>query len=208
MVISPNVMAKRILIADDSLTIQRAFAMTFGGQESDFALTAARSADDGLNLARQTRPDMVIADASMPGRSGYEMCAAIKGDAGLRGTPVYILASTHHPYDEAKGQQVGADGFLMKPWDSTAIVDRIREALAKGPSATASTWEAAASPSRVGVPALSPGPGLSGRPTVPAVQPPMGRDDYGDIAVDSSREMPPRQAAPPVAPAPMRATTA
>src|SRR5215470_6216918 len=127
MVVSEILMAKRILIADDSLTIQRAFGMTFGAE--DFALTMARSADEGLGLARQTRPDLVIADAAMPGRSGYELCAAIKGDAGLRAIPVFILASSQQPYDEAKGQQVGADGHLLKPWDTNALIDRVREAM-------------------------------------------------------------------------------
>src|SRR5436190_3199291 len=122
MVISENLMGKRILIADDSVTIQKAFAMTLTGQ--DFALTTARSADEGLTVARQTRPDLVIADAVMPGRSGYELCAAIKADASLRGTPVFILSSTQQPYDEARGQQVGADGHLVKPWESGSFIEK------------------------------------------------------------------------------------
>jgi CheY-like chemotaxis protein len=126
MVISQNAMGKRILIADDSVTIQKAFVMTLGAE--DFALTAARSADEGLTLARQTRPDLVIADASMPGRSGYELCAALKADAGLRGIPVYILSSTQQPYDEARGQQVGADGNLVKPWDSIVLIEKVKDA--------------------------------------------------------------------------------
>src|SRR5215831_17117663 len=125
-----NEMAKRILIADDSLTIQRAFAMTFGAE--DVVLTSARSADEGLSVARQTRPDLVIADAVMPGRSGYELCAAIKADASLRGTPVYILASAQQPYDDAKGQQVGADGHLVKPWESSSFIEKVRDAIARG----------------------------------------------------------------------------
>src|SRR5215831_12713252 len=125
-----NEMAKRILIADDSLTIQRAFAMTFGAE--DVVLTSARSADEGLSVARQTRPDLVIADAVMPGRSGYELCAAIKADASLRGMPVYILTSGQQPYDEAKGQQVGADGHLVKPWESGSFIEKVRDAIARG----------------------------------------------------------------------------
>src|SRR6266404_5330981 len=93
-------MPKRILIADDSVTIQKAFVMTFGGE--DVSLVAARSADEGLSLARQNRPDLMIVDASMPGRSGYDLCAAVKADGGLRGTPVYILSSSQQPFDETK----------------------------------------------------------------------------------------------------------
>jgi CheY-like chemotaxis protein len=140
MVISENAMGKRILIADDSVTIQKAFAMTLGSE--DFALTTARSADEGLTLARQTRPDLVIADAAMPGRSGYELCAALKADAALRAIPVYILSSTQRPYDEAKGQQVGADGTLIKPWDSTALIEKLKDAAGR----PADTARPAASP--------------------------------------------------------------
>jgi CheY-like chemotaxis protein len=129
MVISENAMGKRILVADDSVTIQKAFALSLTGE--DFALTTARSADEGLTLARQTRPDLVIADATMPGRSGYELCASLKADAALRGIPVYILASGQQPYDEAKGRQVGADGSLTKPWDSTALIEAMKEALGR-----------------------------------------------------------------------------
>jgi CheY-like chemotaxis protein len=135
MVISENAMGKRILIADDSVTIQKAFALSLTGE--DFAVTTARSADEGLTLARQTRPDVVIADATMPGRSGYELCASLKADAALRGIPVYILSSNQQPYDEAKGRQVGADGNLLKPWDSTALVEALKEALGRPAGAAA-----------------------------------------------------------------------
>src|SRR5882672_749883 len=135
MVISENAMGKRILIADDSVTIQKALALTLTGE--DFALTSARSADEGLTLARQTRPDLVIADASMPGRSGYELCAALKADAALRAIPVYILSSNQQPYDEAKGQQVGADGTLVKPWDSAVMIEKLKDAAGRPAGATA-----------------------------------------------------------------------
>ena len=123
-------MAKRILIADDSVTIQKAFAMTFAGE--DLALVAARSADEGLSLAQRTRPDLVIADGVMPGRSGYDLCTAIKSDPGLRGVPVYILASGQNPFDEVRARQCAADGHFIKPFDSTAIVTAVADALARG----------------------------------------------------------------------------
>lgn len=134
-------MAKRILIADDSLTIQKAFAMTFAGE--GVTLLAARSADEGLTITRQARPELVIADGLMPGRSGYDLCAAIKADPALRGVPVYILVSSQNPYDEDRGRESGADGQLTKPFDSTALVERVNEVLAKGPSSLALATPAA-----------------------------------------------------------------
>jgi CheY-like chemotaxis protein len=181
-VIFENDMPKRILIADDSVTIQRAFAMTFGAE--DVSLLAARSADEGLTLARQNRPDLIIADATMPGRSGYELCAAIKAEGGLRGTPVYILASTQQPFDEAKARQVGADGHFIKPFESTAIIEKVREAMTKGVTA---------SPEQPTVKAALPVSPLA-RPVVPPRTAPSmpasgsAEEEYGEISVDLPRE--------------------
>jgi DNA-binding response OmpR family regulator len=171
-------MAKRILIADDSLTIQKAFAMTFAGE--DVTLLAARSADEGLTLARQGRPELVIADAVMPGRSGYDLCAAIKSDPALKGVPVYILASVHNPYDDNRGRQSGADGQFTKPFDSVALVERVREAIAKGTTAVArpvlsSVAPIATPPARAHTPAPVP----MGSSAVD--------DDYGEITIEASR---------------------
>ena len=125
-------MAKRIVIADDSATIQRAFAMTFGAE--DVTLVAARSADEGFALTRQLQPELVIADGMMPGRSGYDLCAQIKADPSLSSTAVYVLASAQQPYDDSRGRQCGADGHFMKPFDTTALIEKVHEALAKGPT--------------------------------------------------------------------------
>ena len=116
-------MAKRILIADDSVTIQKAFAMTFAGE--DVSIASARSADEGLALAQKARPDLIIADGAMPGRTGYDLCAQVRADAALRGVPVYILASIQQPYDEARGASAGADGHLLKPWDTSAFLEKV-----------------------------------------------------------------------------------
>src|SRR4051812_14833414 len=181
MVISENVMAKRILIADDSVTIQKAFAMTFGAE--DVTVASARSADEGLNLARQTHPDLVIADGAMPGRSGYDLCAAIKSDGGLRSTAVYILASAQQPYDDAKGQQAGADGHFMKPWETVALVEKVREAIARGAGAGLPV---------AARPAPSPPPPAA-RPTAPAMPAPSD-DEYGEVSVDTPRDTARQQA--------------
>src|SRR5262245_48718402 len=129
-------MAKRILIADDSVTIQKAFAMTFAGSD-DVTVSGARSADEGLALAQRTHPDLVIADGVMPGRSGYDLCASIKADPALRAVPVLILASSQQPYDDARGQKAGADGQLTKPWETNAMMDKVRDVLRRGAGAAA-----------------------------------------------------------------------
>jgi CheY-like chemotaxis protein len=166
-------MAKRILIADDSATIQRAFAMTFAGE--DVSIAAARSADEGLALARQARPDIIIADGAMPGRTGYDLCTQIRSDGALRGVPVYILASTQQPYDEGRGRSAGADGHFLKPWDTSAFIEKVYAA-AGGTSAHP------AAPARVTAASL------------PASA--MEEEDYGEISIDQSGPATPAPATP------------
>jgi DNA-binding response OmpR family regulator len=182
-------MAKRILIADDSVTIQKAFAMTFAGAD-DVTVSGARSADEGLALAQRTHPDLVIADGVMPGRSGYDLCASIKADPALRAVPVLILASNQQPYDAARGQKAGADGQLTKPWDTTTLADKVREVLRGGAPAPA-----------VGPPAAPPPRAAASLPTA-AID---DDDEYGEISIDTDTgrdSIPTIPRVPAVAPAP------
>lgn len=185
-------MAKRILVADDSVTIQRAFLMTFAAE--DVTITSARSADEGLALARQSVPDLVIADATMPGRSGYDLCAALKADRTLANVPVYILASPQTPFDEGRARQVGAQGHFLKPFDSGALIDRVHEVLRKADGATAGA------PSRK-VGSVSPVLGIP----VPPPDATYDEDEYGEITIDAplpARVAPAPVMAPVMAPVP------
>ncbi len=174
-------MAKRILIADDSVTIQKAFALTFAGE--DVALTTARSADEAFALAQKVRPDLIIADGVMPGRTGYDLCAQVRSDPGLRAVPVYILSSTQQPYDEARATKSGADGQLTKPWDTAAFLQQVAN--------------------------LGPGAQAPVRRTTASSMPAAAMDDaeYGEISIDGSggQATPPPVATPPAAAAPMPA---
>jgi len=120
-------MGKRILVADDSLTIQKAFAMVLGGQ--DYTLLTARSVDEALVSAKGARPDLIIADAVLGSGSGYDLCASVKAEPALYGVPVHILASNQNPLDEARAHRVGADGHLLKPFDSQTLLDSVSAAL-------------------------------------------------------------------------------
>ncbi len=122
-------MGKRILVADDSRTIQRAFAMVMDG--AGYELSFAKSVDEALAMAkRDGKPDLVLSDVALGSGNGYDLCAGIKADAALREVPVYMLASSHNPYDDARGRKVGADGHLAKPFESQALLDAVASVLA------------------------------------------------------------------------------
>jgi CheY-like chemotaxis protein len=168
-------MGKRVLLADDSATIQRAFAMVFGAH-ADIALVAAKSFDEAVAAARQGRPDLVIADARLGNRTGYELCAAMKADSGLRGVPVFILASSHTPYDEGKGRDAGADGHLIKPFESQGLIDKVNDILSR--------------PVAVAPPARDPHLGVAPAAARPAARPAPAAladdDEYGDFKIERS----------------------
>lgn len=121
-------MGKRILVADDSVTIQRAFAMVLGVE--DVSLIAARSWDEALSAARQQKPDLVFLDINLRERSGYDLCATLKGDRAFSDVPVIILASAQVPYDAERGEKARADGHFIKPFESNKLLEFIATASA------------------------------------------------------------------------------
>jgi CheY-like chemotaxis protein len=127
-------MKRRILLADDSVTIQKVIELTF--MDEDYEVRAVSNGDEALALLPEVNPDFVIADVHMPGANGYEVCRRSKQ---LRpDVPVLLLVGTFEPFDEAQTRTVGADSFLKKPFDSQELLQRVQDLLAaKAPVAAA-----------------------------------------------------------------------
>lgn len=122
-------MPKQILLADDSITIQKVIALTFAGE--DYKITAVDNGVDALAKARELRPDIILADVVMPQKNGYEVSAEIKNDPELKNIPVLLLAGTFEPFDEDEAKRVGADGFIIKPFESQALILKIKDLISK-----------------------------------------------------------------------------
>jgi CheY-like chemotaxis protein len=125
-------MSNIILCADDSKIMQTVAEITF--RVSDYTYVGAMSADEALQKAREQKPALILADAIMPGKTGYELCKAIKSDPQLADIPVYVMCGNSAAYDAAKGAQARADGYLSKPWDTQVMLDKVAEILDKAPS--------------------------------------------------------------------------
>ena len=121
-------MSKKLLLADDSITIQKVISITFANE--DYDLIVVDNGDAALEKARTSHPDLVLADVFMPGKNGYELCAAIKQERGLKGVPVLLLTGTFEPFDENKASACGADGWIAKPFESQALIRKVEELLA------------------------------------------------------------------------------
>jgi CheY-like chemotaxis protein len=108
---------RKLLLADDSPTIQKVISLTFG--DEDFEVVAVGDGAQALRaLAQEPPPDVVLADAVMPGPDGYELCERIKRDERLKKIPVVLLVGTFEPFNEAEARRVGADTVLTKPFQS------------------------------------------------------------------------------------------
>jgi CheY-like chemotaxis protein len=201
-------LAKTILCADDSVTMQKVAEITFGG--SEYRYVGARNADEALKLARSEKPAIVLADAVMPGKTGYDLCHAIKSDPALAGIPVILLCGNTNPFDASRGADVGADGHLPKPWDTQAMLDKVGELLGKGPSsarpaaAGGPTSPRPATPAPVAQPTVRPGPAAAVAAAAMVVpQPPRSATIMGMPAFPMPAGM--LGGVAPVAPAPIAA---
>ena len=117
-------MPKTVLLADDSVVIQKLVGLSFANE--DLKLITTDNGDDALARAREEKPDMVLADVVMPGTNGYELCQAIKQDPQLTHIPVLLLTGTFEAFDEDRASQVGSAGHITKPFDAQGLVDRVR----------------------------------------------------------------------------------
>jgi CheY-like chemotaxis protein len=125
-------MSIKILLADDSITIQKVVGIIFGGDE--YSLTVVDNGKAAVEKARELNPDVLLIDALMPGMSGYEVCEAVRATPSISTKPILLLTGSFEPFDETKAKNCGADDFLAKPFESQQIVSKVRELIELGSS--------------------------------------------------------------------------
>lgn len=121
-------MPHKLLLADDSVTIQRVIELTFA--DEDVQVLAVGDGKQAIASIQADRPDIVLADVGMPERDGYEVAAFIKGNPDLAHIPVLLLTGAFEPVDEARAQAVGCDGVLVKPFEPQMVINRVKDLLA------------------------------------------------------------------------------
>jgi CheY-like chemotaxis protein len=120
-------MAKTILLADDSVTIRKVVELTFS--ETDIRVESVGSGREALDQIRSIEPDLVLADVAMPEPSGYDICREVK--ASGRPVPVLLLAGTFEPFDMQRARDCGADGHVVKPFESSTLVEKVESLLSR-----------------------------------------------------------------------------
>jgi CheY-like chemotaxis protein len=121
--------AHTLLLADDSVTIQRVIELTFA--DEDVRVVAVSDGEAAIAALGRTPPDIVLADVGMPGRSGYEVAEHIKGTPHLAHIPVVLLTGAFEPIDQARANAAGCDGVLAKPFEPQLVIGRVKELLGR-----------------------------------------------------------------------------
>src|SRR5262245_56741548 len=110
----------KILLADDSATVQKIITLTFSDEGVE--VIAVNDGDEAIDRLRSLRPALVMADIGIPGKDGYEICEFVKTHPEMKGTPVILLDPAFEPFDEERARSIGADHHMTKPFQSIRML--------------------------------------------------------------------------------------
>ncbi|MEJ2188566.1 MAG: response regulator [Acidobacteriota bacterium] len=123
-------MSRTILLADDSLTIQKVVELTFA--DTEYEVVTVSSGDELLAQLPECRPDLVICDVIMPGRDGYDVCQEIKSNPGTLHLPVILLTGTFEPFDRDRALAAGCSEIVTKPFEARKLVEAVERLANEG----------------------------------------------------------------------------
>ena len=121
-------MTHKVLVADDEPNIL--ISLEFLMKREGYQVLVARDGHAALELIRRERPALVLLDVMMPGKSGFEVCQAVRADESLNGVKILMLTAKGRDTDRAQGLGLRADGYMTKPFATQDLAARVRELLA------------------------------------------------------------------------------
>ncbi|HAK89125.1 MAG: hypothetical protein A2X55_04270 [Nitrospirae bacterium GWB2_47_37] len=120
-------MPYKLLLADDSLTIQKVVELVLTPE--GFEIRAFGDGEQALRSIESFAPDIILADIEMPKLNGYQLCEKIKNDMATAQIPVILLAGAFEPFDEEYAKSVFADDFIIKPFESQELISKVKALL-------------------------------------------------------------------------------
>lgn len=120
-------MKNKLLLADDSVTIQKVVELILA--EENFDIKAVNNGEEALSIISSYKPDVILADIEMPKMNGYQLCEKIKKDPSTKHIPVILLTGAFEPIDEELVKHVNADDYIVKPFESQELISKINAVL-------------------------------------------------------------------------------
>ena len=120
-------MTKKILVVDDEPNI--VLSLEFLMKQQGYAVRSAVDGDSAMKEVERDPPNIVLLDVSMPGRSGFEVCEAIRANPAWNQMRILIVTGKGRDEDRERGLSLGADGYVIKPFETQDIVAKVKELL-------------------------------------------------------------------------------
>ena len=124
-------MSRKILVADDEPNI--VISLEYLMKREGYTVLVARDGQEALDAIARDKPDLVLLDAMMPKKSGFEVCQAVRASEELQATKILMLTAKGRDTDLAKGLALGADAYMTKPFSTRELVQKVAEMLGAQP---------------------------------------------------------------------------
>ena len=118
-----------VLVVDDEVNLQRALRRRL--ERDGFCVVSAESGEEGLRLAEEQQPDVVLLDIMLPGMRGFDVCAQLKANPKTQHIPVIFLTALGLADHIKAGMDLGAEDYIVKPFESSELKERINVCLAR-----------------------------------------------------------------------------
>ncbi len=113
---------KKILIVDDEPSVRQVLRKTLS---KNYIVIEAEDGEEAVNMARNEKPNLVLMDLMMPKMDGYTSCHVIKTDPVTKAIPVVMLTAVDHELNVKLSRELGADGYITKPFRSQELLDSV-----------------------------------------------------------------------------------
>ena len=121
---------QKIIVVEDEPDLVD--VVTYNLKREGYLVLAAQRGDEGINLIRSERPDLVLLDLMLPGMDGLSICRQMKSDGSLSEIPIIIASAKGEESDVVIGLEMGADDYLAKPFSPRELLARIKAVLRRG----------------------------------------------------------------------------
>jgi CheY-like chemotaxis protein len=117
---------QKILIADDEPAVRLIVGRILG---EEYIVLEAADGEEAIDIAKGQQPALVLMDLMMPKVDGYAACSRIKSDQATKGIKVVILSAVGHELNKRYADEMGADGYITKPFTPESLLENIRQLL-------------------------------------------------------------------------------
>ncbi|MBU0657073.1 MAG: response regulator [Gammaproteobacteria bacterium] len=120
-------MSKTVLIADDEPNIL--ISLEFLMKREGYRVVVAHDGQEACELIANEHPDLLLLDVMMPRKTGFDVCHEVRANAEFKALPILMLTAKGRDTDVTKGLAMGANAYMVKPFSTKELVQKVRELL-------------------------------------------------------------------------------